>query len=93
VDPTIPATDVGLNEPIALALAQGENLVGVGIDAPYDEGILVADTVGLGLLDRPAPAYTIVPASTVTRESLAQGRQDAYGVDLPTSVEDALEEG
>lgn len=86
----VDVTMVGLSEPIALDMARGGAVVGVGVDLPYDAGRLTADSIGLALLGEELPPFAVTGSTGVTRSSLLSGWQEAYGEPAPRRVQEAL---
>jgi ribose transport system substrate-binding protein len=79
---------VDLSESLALDIAEGGATAGVSADRVYEAGRKLADVVGLGLLDRPAPAFAVVPSVAVTEENLLEGWQESYGEPAPAAVQE-----
>ena len=50
----------------------------------------MATAAGYGLIDKPAPAFIVVPALTVTKDNVAQGSQESLHREAPKAVLDAL---
>jgi len=80
---------VDLSEVLALDMADGGATAGVSSDLVYEAGQKLADDVGLGLLNRPAPAFAVVPSIEVTQDGLLDGWQESYEEPAPTAVQDA----
>lgn len=86
-------TTVGINEPLALNMAKRGAIVGVGGTGAYDEGRLMAEMVGYGILGKKAPPFVVSESFPITRSSLAEGWNRGYEIPLPASVEDELKGG
>ena len=75
-----------LSEPIALDMVSGGNVVGIVADRAYELGRAMAVAAAYGLLGRPAPPFVIVPALTITRDSVVQGWQESLHQNPPASI-------
>src|SRR5262249_45200074 len=64
-----------LSEPIALDMVKDGNVVGIVADEAYALGRAMADAGAYGLLGKPAPAFLVAPALTVTKGNVADGRE------------------
>jgi ribose transport system substrate-binding protein len=78
-----------LSEPVALDMVKGGNVVAIVADQAYELGRAMADAVGYGLLNKPAPAFVVAPVLTVAKDNVAKGWQDSLHRDAPKSVLDA----
>lgn len=81
---------IDLSEPIALDMVKGGNVAAIVADKAYELGGAMATAAGYGLLDKPAPAFVVVPALTVTKDNVAQGWEESLHRKAPQSVLDAL---
>jgi ribose transport system substrate-binding protein len=89
----VSVTDVGMDESVALNMAQCGPVVGVGEANFYQEGVLFAQLAAYGILGKKAPPLVIARSIPVTRENLAQAWQQGQGEPLPSSVKEALAKG
>ena len=78
-----------LSEPVALDMVQGGNVAAVVADQAYELGRAMATVAGYGLLGKEAPPFVVAPATTVTKENVAEGYQDSLHREPPQSVVDA----
>jgi len=78
-----------LSEPIALDMVKDGNVVGIVADEAYALGRAMADAGAYGLLGKPAPAFLVAPALTVTKGNVADGWQTSLHRAPPQSVLDA----
>jgi ribose transport system substrate-binding protein len=78
-----------LDEPLALAMAQGANVTALVTDKAYELGRAMATAAAYGLLDKEAPPFVIVPATTVTKSGLVAGYEASLHRAPPKSVIDA----
>jgi ribose transport system substrate-binding protein len=72
-DLVVTTVDLGLN--VALELARGGLIFGVGAQRPFDQGLYEAELAAYGLLEKEAPPYVALPALPVSRISVL----DAWG--------------
>ena len=79
-----------LSEPIALDMVKGGNVVAIVADKAYELGRAMATAAGYGLIDKPAPAFVVAPALTVTKANVAQGWRESLHREAPNSILDAL---
>jgi ribose transport system substrate-binding protein len=83
-DLVITTCDLGQN--VAIEMAQGGSIKGLGAQRPYDQGTTEALLAGYGLLNKPAPAYVAWPALAVTRDNLLQAWREVYHQDAPANI-------
>ncbi|MFC4766308.1 substrate-binding domain-containing protein [Effusibacillus consociatus] len=86
-DLIITTIDLGTN--VALDIAQGGPIKGLGAQLPYDQGVAEAILAGYSLLGKEAPAYVAVPALRVTKENVFEAWKMVYNQDAPKAVHDA----
>ncbi|HTB37346.1 MAG TPA: substrate-binding domain-containing protein, partial [Reyranella sp.] len=79
-----------LSEPIALDMVKNGNVVGIVADEAYALGRAMADAGAYGLLGKPAPAFLVVPALTITKANVVDGWQISLHRAAPQSVLDAV---
>lgn len=79
-DVALSTIDLGNN--MALEIAQG-NVVGLGAQMPYDQGVAEATLAAYRLLGKEAPPYVAVPAKRVDRSNIIEAYKDVYKVDAP----------
>lgn len=87
-DLVVTTVDLGTN--VALSIASGGIVQGLGAQLPYDQGVSQAILAGYGLLKKEAPAYVASPAIKVTKDNVLNSWKLIYGVDAPASVQDAM---
>jgi ribose transport system substrate-binding protein len=80
-----------LSEPIALDMARGGNVIAIVADKAFELGRAMAIAAGYGLLGKNAPAFTVAPALTITRENLVEGYRESLNREPPQSVLGALQ--
>ncbi|WP_394238698.1 substrate-binding domain-containing protein [Niallia oryzisoli] len=86
-DMVITTIDLGTN--VALAIASGGNIKGLGAQLPFDQGISEAILAGYGLLGKEAPAYVAVPALSVTQDNVLDSWKLVYSTDAPETIQNA----
>jgi ribose transport system substrate-binding protein len=79
-----------LDEPLALDMAKGGNTFALIADKAYELGRAMAISAAYGLLGKPAPAFVVAPAMTITRANLAEGYRVSLHRAPPASVTKAL---
>jgi ribose transport system substrate-binding protein len=83
-DLKIETMDLGQN--VAIDMAKGGPVKGLGAQRPFDQGVTEAKLAGYGLLGKKAPAYVAVNALPVTPANLASAWQTVYHQGLPPKV-------
>lgn len=83
-DLVITTCDLGQN--VAIDMAKGGYIKGLGAQRPYDQGVAEAMLAGYGLLGKAAPAYVALPALPVTKANLRDGWKAVYHADAPKTV-------
>ncbi|GGG19032.1 substrate-binding domain-containing protein [Paenibacillus abyssi] len=86
-DLAITTIDLGSN--VALNIAQGGMIKGLGAQLPYDQGVSEAILAGYALLGKETPSYVAVPALQVTQENILESWKTVYSADAPKVVQDA----
>nr|WP_307281029.1 substrate-binding domain-containing protein [Labrys wisconsinensis] len=71
-------TTCDLGENVAIDMASGGFVKGLGAQRPYDQGVTEAKLAGYGLLGKAAPAYVALPALPVSKDNLADAWQAVY---------------
>lgn len=82
-------TTIDLGQNVAVALAQGEIVEGLGAQRPYEQGVTEAILAGYGLIGKEAPAYVALPALRVTEENVLEAWREVYHTDPPPALEEA----
>jgi ribose transport system substrate-binding protein len=88
-DLVITTIDLGAN--VAISIASGAHVKGLGAQRPYDQGVTEANLAAYGLLGKQAPAYVALPALPVTKDNLADAWQQVYHQDLPDTVKQSMQ--
>jgi ribose transport system substrate-binding protein len=85
-------TTCDLGQIVAIDMARGGFVKGVGAQRPFDQGVAEASLAGYGLLRRRAPAYVAVPVLSVTRENLLSAWKAVYHEDAPADIRKELQQ-
>ena len=79
-DVKLSTIDLGNN--VAKEIAEG-NILGLGAQLPYDQGVAEATLGAYALLGKDAPAYVAVPALRVDQNNILEAYKQVYHVDAP----------
>ncbi|HEV7250375.1 MAG TPA: substrate-binding domain-containing protein [Shinella sp.] len=83
-------TTIDLGENVAISMAQGGFIKGLGAQRPYDAGVVEAKLAGYALLGKEAPAFVALPALPVTRETLLDGWKAVYSSEATDNIKASL---
>jgi ribose transport system substrate-binding protein len=72
----ITTVDLGLN--VALEIARGGLVFGLGAQRPFDQGVSEAELAAYGLLGKTAPGYVALPALPVSKVSVLEAWESVY---------------
>jgi ribose transport system substrate-binding protein len=86
-DLVITTIDLGTN--VALEIAQGGMIKGLGAQLPYDQGVAEAILAGYSLLGKETPAYVAVPSLKVTKNDILDSWKTVYHTDAPETIQNA----
>ena len=81
-------TPIDLGNNIAKEIAEG-NVVGLGAQLPYDQGVAEATLAAYSLLGKEAPAYVAVAAKKVDGSNILEAYKDVYHVEAPDWLQEA----
>jgi len=84
-------TTIDLGENVAISLAQGSFIKGLGAQRPYDAGVVEAKLAAYALLGKPAPAFVVLPALPVSRDNLLEAWQQIYHSPATNNIKQSLE--
>jgi ribose transport system substrate-binding protein len=82
-------TTIDLGTPMAIELASGGIVKGLGSQRPYDQGVAEANLAGYALLDKEAPPYVALPALPVTGDNVMEAWKQVYNQEPPKQVKEA----
>lgn len=88
-DLAITTIDLGLN--VAIQIANGEFVYGLGAQRPFDQGVTEAILAGYGLLDKEAPPYVALHALPVKGDNVLEAWDTVYHADPPPDLASAAE--
>ena len=83
-------TTVDLGENVAISMAQGGFVKGLGAQRPYDAGVVEAKLAGYGLLGKAAPAFVALPALPVSRDNLIEAWTQVYSTEATDNIKSAM---
>ncbi|RVT62578.1 substrate-binding domain-containing protein [Niallia taxi] len=86
-DLVITTVDLGTN--VALQIASGGNVKGLGAQLPYENGAAQALVAGYSLLGQQLDPYYVVPSMKVTKENVLKVWKMAYRQDAPEVIQKA----
>jgi ribose transport system substrate-binding protein len=83
-DLKIATEDLGKN--VAIALAKGELVVGLGAQLPYDQGVTEARLGALAVLGQKTPPYVALSALPVQHDNVLDAWKTVYHEDAPKEL-------
>ena len=83
-------TTEDLGENVAINMAQGGFVKGLGAQRPYDQGVTEAKLAAYGLLGKKAPDYVALPSLAVTKDNLLDAWKAVYHTDAPADVKSSM---
>jgi ribose transport system substrate-binding protein len=86
-DLSITTVDLGLD--VALEIARGGLVFGLGAQRPFDQGVNEAELAAFGLLGKKAPAYVALPALPVSKVSVLEAWESVYHKPPPPELVEA----
>ncbi len=86
-DLVVTTIDLGLD--VAVELATGGLVKGVGAQRPYDAGVTEALLAGYALLGQEAPPFVALPALPVTQSNVLAAWEEVYRQPPPAALGDA----
>ncbi|OZM78014.1 sugar ABC transporter substrate-binding protein [Pseudonocardia sp. MH-G8] len=90
-DLVITTEDLGPN--VAIALASGELVAGLGAQRPYDQGVTEATLAAYALLGKQAPPYVALDALPVTQDNVLDAWREVYRSEPPAALVESVEGG
>ncbi|HET9085767.1 MAG TPA: substrate-binding domain-containing protein [Candidatus Limnocylindrales bacterium] len=84
---TLPVTSMDLGNDIALEIARGDIVKGLGAQRPYDLGRAEAQAVILALTGGEVPAWVALPAFPVTRANILTAYQAVWHRPAPEGIQ------
>ena len=83
-------TTVDLGENVAISMAQGGFIKGLGAQRPYDAGVVEAKLAGYGLLGKSAPKFVALPALPVSKDNLLDAWKQVYSTEATDNVKSSM---
>jgi ribose transport system substrate-binding protein len=83
-------TTCDLGENVAINMASGGYVKGLGAQRPFDQGVTEAKLAGYGLLGKQAPAFVALPALPVTKDTLLEGWQAVYHSEATDKIKESM---
>lgn len=83
-------TTIDLGENVAIDMARGGFIKGLGAQRPFDQGVTEAKLAGYGLLGKEAPAYVALPALPVEKANLLEAWKTVYSTEAPATIRDSM---
>jgi len=88
--PDIKIVTIDLGAINGLDMVEGGNMVGAAADIGYELGVGLAMVGAYGLINKPAPAFTMVGSVRVTKENYLEGWRTSFHSDPPKEIMDEL---
>lgn len=86
----LPVTTTDLGGEVAMDLASGGLLVGIGAQQPWEQGVAQATAAILSLIGREPPTWVALPALPVTRDTVVDAYRTAWRREPPTALIEAI---
>ena len=83
-------TTIDLGENVAISMAQGGHVYGLGAQRPYHQGVTEALLAGYGLLDKDAPAFVALPALPVQQSNLLEAWMTVYSAEATDNIKNSI---
>ena len=80
----IATQDLGAN--VAISLAKGGPVIGLGAQRPYDAGVAEAKLAAYALLGKTAPSYVAMPALAVDHANVLAAWKTVYAAPAPAGL-------
>ena len=84
-------TTVDLGENVAISMAQGGFIKGLGAQRPYDAGVIEAKLAGYALLGKEAPAFVALPALPVSKDNLLDAWTQVYSTEATDNIKSMMQ--
>ena len=83
---SMPITTVDLGNAVAINLAKGGLVTGIGAQRPYDQGKASATAALLALQGRPLPSWVALPGLAVTQDNVIEAYQIVWHTPAPSEL-------
>ena len=81
-----PITTIDLGNAVAINMAKGGSIIGIGAQRPYDQGKAAATATLLALQSRPLPSWVALPGLAVTQDNVVEAYQTIWHTPAPTEI-------
>ena len=88
-----PIATIDLGNAVAINMAKGGSIKGIGAQRPYDQGKTAATAVLLALQGRPLPSWVALPGLAVTQDNVVEAYQTVWHTPAPSELLKLLREG
>lgn len=89
----IPITTIDLGNEVAIELARGGLVKGLGAQRPYDQGVAEALATKKALIGEETPPWVALPAFPVTQANVLTAYEDIFHTKAPEELVAACEDG
>jgi len=89
---TVPITTIDLGNDVAIELAVGDLVKGVGAQQPYDLGVAEATATIMALVEEEPPPWIVIPALSVNRGNVREAYEAVWHASAPPPLRQALEQ-
>jgi len=79
----LPVTTIDLGNQAVLDLAGGDNIIGIGAQRPFEQGVAAAHSALLALVGRAPPPWIALPGLAVTKENILAAYQVVWHAPAP----------
>lgn len=83
-------TTIDLGENVAINMASGGYVKGLGAQRPFDQGVTEAILAGYGLLGKDAPHFVALPALPVTKDNLLEAWKTVYRTEATDKIQRSM---
>lgn len=83
-------TTIDLGENVAIDMARGGFVKGLGAQRPFDQGVTEAKLAGYGLLGKKAPDFVALNALPVTKDNLLDAWKTVYRTDATAKIKGSM---
>ncbi|WP_136646458.1 substrate-binding domain-containing protein [Tabrizicola sp. YIM 78059] len=84
-------TTVDLGENVAISMAQGGFIKGLGAQRPFDAGVVEAKLAGYALLGKEAPDFVALPALPVSQDNLLEAWKQVYSTEATENIKASMQ--
>ena len=82
----IPITTIDLGNAVAINMAKGGSIAGIGAQRPYDQGKAAASATLIALRGRPLPSWVALPGLAVTKDNVVEAYQTIWHMPAPREL-------